>query len=100
MSKIKHIVFLKFKGETTPEQSDTLFSALLDLSENINGLEDYVSGANSSPENLNEGYTHAIVMTFTDAAARDAYLVHPDHEKFKQEYIGLIDSLAIVDFEV
>ncbi len=66
MSKIKHIVFLKFKTETTPEQIDTLFSSLLDLSENINGLEDYVSGVNSSSENLSQGYTHAIVMTFTD----------------------------------
>ncbi|MDQ6633079.1 MAG: Dabb family protein [Verrucomicrobiota bacterium] len=100
MSKIKHIALLKFKEGTTPEQLDALFGSILDLSENIDGLEDYVSGPNSSPENLDQGYTHGFIMTFRDTAARDAYLVHPEHEQFKQTYIGLVESVAIVDFEV
>ena len=37
----------------------------------------------SSPEGLDQGYTHGFVMTFADATARDSYLKHPDHEKFK-----------------
>jgi len=100
MAKIKHIVFLKFKPETSPEQVDTIFSDLLDLSESIPGIEDYVAGANNSPEGLSQGYTHALVMTFTDAATRDAYLPHPDHERFKASALPLIEAAAVVDFEV
>ena len=100
MSKVKHIVFLKFKDGTSEEQISGVFDQLLDLSESVDGIEDYVAGPNSSPEGLNQGYTHAFVMTFTDAAARDAYLPHPDHQKFKDACLPLIDSVAIIDFEV
>ena len=27
--------------------------------------------------------THSFIMTFADIAARDAYIVHPEHERFK-----------------
>ena len=72
MAKIKHIVFLKFKPDTSAEQIEQVFNDLLDVTEGIPGIEDYVAGANNSPEGLSQGYTHALVMTFTDAAARDA----------------------------
>jgi hypothetical protein len=100
MAKIKHIAFLKFKPGTSVEQVDTLMNELLDLSESIPGIEDYVAGENTSPEGKNQGYTHAFVMTFSDAAARDAYLPHPDHERFKANALAHIESVAVLDFEV
>lgn len=100
MSKVKHIALLKFKAGVTEEQIDKVFSDLLDLSENIPGIEDYVAGPNSSPEGLNQGYTHGFVITFADAAARDAYLPHPEHEKFKVEALPLVETVAVFDFEV
>lgn len=100
MSKVKHIGLVKFKEGTSEEQIDGLFSQLLDLSESVDGIEDYVSGPNSSPEGLNQGFTHGFVMTFTDAAARDAYLPHPEHQKVKDTFLPIVDSIAILDFEV
>lgn len=100
MSKIKHLALIKFKDGTTDEQLTQLFDQLLDLSETVDGIEDYVSGPNSSPEGLNQGYTHAFVMTFRDAAARDSYLAHSDHDKFKETFLPLIDSVIVFDFEV
>ena len=100
MSKVKHIGLVKFKEGTSEEQINDLFSQLLDLSESVDGIEDYVSGPNSSPEGLNQGFTHGFVMTFTDAAARDAYLSHPEHQKVKDTFLPIIDSIAILDFEV
>jgi hypothetical protein len=100
MAKVKHIALVKFKEGTTPEQIEQLFDSLLDISENIDGIEDYVSGTNSSPENLNKGYTHAFVMSFHDAAARDAYLAHPEHEKVKNNIIPLVDDILVFDFEL
>lgn len=100
MAKVKHIALLKFKAGTSQEQIDQLFDQLLDVTETIPGIEDYVSGVNSSPEGLNQGFTHGFIMTFTDAAARDAYLPHPEHERLKAVLLPHVDSVIVFDFEV
>jgi hypothetical protein len=100
MSKVKHVALFKFKEGTTQEYIDQAFEKLLELSESIDGIEDYVSGINNSPEGLNQGYTHGFVMTFSDAAARDAYVANPDHERVKTEVLPGIESIVIFDFEV
>jgi UDP-N-acetyl-D-mannosaminuronate dehydrogenase len=100
MAKVKHIVLLKFKDGTTEEQTSKFFDDLLDLSESISGIDDYVSGFNNSPEERAQGLTHGFIMTFADAAARDAYVVHPDHEKFKNAALEMVEDVVIFDFEV
>jgi hypothetical protein len=98
--KVKHVALLKFKEGTPQEQIEEVFNQLMDLSENVPGIEDYVAGPNNSPEGLTEGFTHGFVMTFHDAAARDAYLTNTDHERFKTNALPLIDKLIVFDFEV
>ena len=100
MAKVKHMGLLKFKDGTSEDEINRIFDELMDISENIPGIEDYVSGPNTSPEGLSDGFTHAFVMTFSDSAARDAYLPHPDHEKFKSGAIPHIEKVLVVDFEV
>jgi|GEM_PF-5250536 len=39
-------------------------------------------------------------MTLTDAAARDAYLTHPEHQAFVQNAMPLIEKVTVVDFEL
>ncbi len=100
MAKVKHIALLKFKEGTAQEQIDKIFEDLMDLSENVDGIEDYVSGANISNEGLTQGYTHSFIMTFKDVAARDAYVPHPEHERVKAALLPLLDSFVVVDFEL
>jgi hypothetical protein len=100
MSKVKHIVLWKFKDGITEEQIGKFFDDLLDLSETVPGIDDYVSGSNCCAVPLSQGLTHGFIMTFTDAAARDAYMVHPEHEKFKDAAMALVDNVIIFDFEV
>jgi len=100
MAKIKHIALFSFKDGSTEEQIQKTFDELIELSENVPGIEDYVAGANNSPEGLNQGYTHGFVMTFTDAAARDAYISHPEHERVKTFVLPLIEEIVVFDFEV
>ena len=90
----------KFKADTSPEQIDQLFQEIMDLSESIPGIEDYVAGPNNSSESLNDGFTHGFVMTFADEAARDAYLPHADHEKIKANLLNLSEKVIVFDFEV
>jgi hypothetical protein len=100
MAKVKHIALIKFKEGTSTQQIDQLFDALLELTENVEGVEDYVSGTNNSPEALNKGLTHGFVMSFHDAASRDAYLTHPDHEAVKSKFLPIVEDIIIFDFEV
>ena len=100
MPKVKHIALIKFKADTTQEQIDKVFEEILEMSESLPGIEDYVSGPNNSPEGLNQGFTHGFVMTFTDAAARDAYLTHPEHERVKVAVLPFVESVAVFDFDV
>jgi hypothetical protein len=100
MAKVKHIALFKFKEGTSEEQIEQVFDELLDVTETIPGIEDYVSGPNNSPEGLNNGHTHGFVMTFGDAAARDAYLIHPEHERVKNLLLPQVDSVTVFDFEI
>ena len=100
MARVKHIALIQFKADTTPEQIDQICSNLLDLSESIPGVEDFIVGPNISPEGQNAGHTHAFVMTLTDAAARDAYLAHPEHLAFVASAMPLIEKVTVVDFEL
>jgi len=100
MAKIKHIALFKFKEGTTEDEVQRVLDELMELSENVPGIEDYVAGVNNSPEGFNKGFTHGFVMTFTDAAARDAYLPHPEHERAKATVLPLVGDVIILDFEV
>lgn len=100
MTKVKHIALLKFKGGTPEDQIEKVFEEILNLTETLPGVEDYVSGSNSSPEGLNQGYTHGFVMKFESAEARDAYLVHPDHERVKAWVMPLLDSVLVFDIDL
>jgi len=91
---------MRFKEGTSPEKVDRVFDEFLNISETIPGIENFVSGPNASPEGLNQGYTHAFVMTFRDSPARDAYLHHPEHERVKNIASEIFDSVLVVDFEL
>lgn len=100
MAKVKHIALIKFKEGVSDETINGLFDELLNMTEVIPGIEDYVSGKNSSPENLNQGYTHGFVMTFESAEARDAYLPHAEHERLKALVLPQVESVLVFDFEL
>ena len=99
MPQIQHIVLLKFKLEVTAEKIAELFGLLAKLQHLIPGIAYYVGGSNSSPEELNQGYTHGFMMTFENVAARDTYLPHPEHERVKDELLKCIDGSLVFDFE-
>jgi hypothetical protein len=97
MTKIQHIVLLKFKQETTDEKIAYLFGLLGRLQELFPGITHFSHGPNVSNEGLNEGYKHGFIMTFSSVAARDAYLPHPEHERMKAEIFPHIDGVLTFD---
>ncbi len=75
---IRHVVLVRFKPDANTAQ---IFAALKALQDKIDGIIAISTGADSSPEGLQRGHTHAFTVDFRDAKARDAYLPHPEHQK-------------------
>ena len=92
MARVKHVVLLRFKPETSEETVASIFRSLDGLRNKIPGLLDFSGGPYSSPEGLNRGFTHGFVMTFADESSRDQYLPHPDHEVVKQQIVPWLDG--------
>jgi hypothetical protein len=99
MPSLKHIAVAKFKAGTNARQITGFFEAIGSLREQVPGILDYSWGANNSPEGLSQGFTHALVMTFRDAAAREDYLHHPAHEKAKHGILPFVEAVVVIDYE-
>ncbi len=101
---IRHIVFIKFPADAHSGAIAALFKALDDLQTAVSGMLNFKGGPNVSPEGLARGFTHAFVADFLDAAARDAYLVHPAHRaagaRLVEAAVGGLAGLIVVDFEI
>src|SRR6266513_3170008 len=93
MKKIYHLVLVKFAPSKAHRMAD-LTVALENLRKLLPGFLSCTGGPYSSPEGLNQGYTHGFVMTFPDAATRDRYLTHPDHDKIKQAFLPDLEGVV------
>ena len=89
---ITHVVLLKIRRDVPQAQIAAVLEALSGLRTKIPGLLSFSGGAYTSPEGMHKGFTHGFVMTFTDAAARDAYLPHPEHEVVKAMVLKVLDG--------
>ena len=98
MKKIHHIVLLQFAAGKAHRMAD-LTIALENLRRQLPGFLSLSGGPYSSPEGLNQGYTHGFLMTFANATARNEYLAHPDHEKVKQTFLPDLAGVVAFDFE-
>ena len=101
-TQVKHVVVFKYKSTATAEQIEQVTTAFKGLKGKIPGIVAFEYGINNSPENLNKGFTHVYLLTFKDAASRDAYLPHPEHKKFGQLLgeLNVLEEPFVVDFEV
>lgn len=99
---VRHVVIFKYKEGASAEQIKKITDAFRALKEKIPGILDFEHGVNNSPEGLNQGFTHVYMLTFENAAARDAYLPHPEHNAFGELLggSGIFDGAFVVDYEV
>lgn len=97
-SVLLHNVFFSFKETASPADIKSVVDAFRNLQNEIDGIEDFKWGENSSPEGLNQGLTHAFILTFHSAEARDAYLPHPAHKAFGDILSPHLDKVTVVDF--
>jgi hypothetical protein len=98
LGKVRHVVLLKFKNGTTQAQIAGVEDGFRALSSKVPGVVDFEWGTNMSPENLAQGFTHCFLVTFHDAAARDAYLPHPAHQAFVKILRPHLDKVFVIDY--
>jgi len=97
---LRHIVVFKYKPGATEEQIKQVTDAFVALKTKIPGVLSIEHGVNNSPEKRNQGFTHVYQVTFTNAAARDAYLPHPAHKEFGALLgkLGVLEDVFVVDY--
>ncbi len=96
---VKHIVLTRFKPDITEPQIEETINECRGLKDLVDGITDFISGPYSSPEGANQGFTHGFIVTFVDAASRDKYLPHPEHERVRDLLLSRVESVIAFDFE-
>lgn len=101
---ILHTVLIRFKSSVDKAQKKEIFEAIVSLKDRLSGIKDVAYGPNVSPEGLGGGFQDALVVTFENVEARDAYLVHADHVAVGERIVASADGglagLLVFDLEM
>lgn len=102
---IKHIVLIQFKDEVSTDQREAIYQSVENLKQYVEGWQGFVAGENVTPEvGMDKGYNGGFVIDFADEAVRDAYLVHPEHQKAGGSIVASavngIDGIMVFDLVV
>lgn len=97
---VRHVVAFKYKANATADQISRVTDAFRALQDKIPGIVAFEYGTNQSPEGHDDGFTHLYLVTFENAAARDAYLPHPEHEKFGALLgeLDILEDIFVIDY--
>jgi hypothetical protein len=98
--KLRHVVLFGFNSAVSAATIAEVAHRFAELKLLVPGVDEFEWGANSSPEGLNHGHSHAFLLTFGDSEARDTYLVHPDHVAFADWVRPFVSTVTVVDYSV
>ncbi|WP_235424277.1 Dabb family protein [Citrobacter koseri] len=95
---IRHILFITFTDSVLQEKIQAVRSAFLQISVRVEGVTSVEWGVNDSAEEKNAGFTHCVLMTFVDDAARQRYLQHPEHDDLKTIFRPILQDIIVLDY--
>jgi hypothetical protein len=100
---IRHIVLVKAQADAVA-QLELAFQQIGEVVDRLPGALSVAYGPSNSPEQLERGYTHGLVIDFTDAQALHDYAVDAGHVAagalIGQAAVGGQDGVLVVDLEV
>jgi hypothetical protein len=95
----RHVVLFKFKDTTSRETLAGIEGAFRAFCASLPFVTGFEWGRNSSPEGLDDGFTHCFIVTFAGPEGRDAYLPHPAHKAFVGRWLDPnLEKVCVVDF--
>lgn len=95
---LRHIVLFKFKESASAADIALTEQGFLKLPSQIEEINKFEWGTNNSPENLNKGFTHSFLVSFSSESNRQTYLVHPAHLEFVKTLEPRIDDVLVIDY--
>jgi len=96
--ELRHLVLFQWKAGTPPETIRAIEDKFRQLPKRIPEVAAFEWGTDVSVENLAQGYTHAFLVTFHDAKARDVYLPHPAHQDFVALMKPHMEKVLVLDY--
>lgn len=79
---IRHCVFIRFRADVPQSEKDGIWADIRALKQVVPGYLTVNFGSNVSPDTgMDKGFSEGFIIDFDGPASRDAYLVHPDHQK-------------------
>ncbi len=95
---LRHVVLFGFGKAQSHAAIAEVVRRFAELKTLVPGVEDFEWGENASPEGLDGGHSHVFLLTFANAQARDAYLVHPDHAAFATWVQPFVSRVTVMDY--
>ncbi len=94
----RHIVLFAFHPTASDDELRRLSDDFAQLPSQISDIRAFERGFNISTEQLDQGFTHAFLLTFDDSAACDRYRNHPAHLAFVERLKPVLAKVLVVDY--
>jgi hypothetical protein len=95
---IEHLVFFKFKSDTSEDRKNHIQSELKNLKDRIPQIVDLSVGHNFSERA--QGFDMGLTVRFKNKADLETYGAHPEHMVVVNELIKpAVDNVVAVDYE-
>lgn len=91
---IEHIALFRWTERASREAIDNALAELRGLQDKIPGIGDISSGVNFTGRA--KGYTHVLIIHFTDRAALEAFGPHPEHQRVVHNFVSPIRAESLV----
>jgi hypothetical protein len=95
---LRHVAWLRFKDDVTPERIEAHMEACRSLVGRVPVVERLECGPNLSDRA--GGFTHGIIVSLADADALPAYLEHPAHVPVAEALVADVAELRVMDVAV
>lgn len=93
-----HAVYFWLRKDLTPTQEKQFDAGLRSLRAIQHVVHGYIGvPAPTDRPVIERGYSRALVLVFPDAAAHEAYQVHPVHDQFRKDCGEFYSSIRIYD---
>ncbi len=95
---LRHVVLFKFKDSSSIADIKKVEDAFRALPSKIKQIKSFEWGINNSPEELNQGFTHCFMLSFSSEKDRAIYLPHPAHKAFGATLQPILDKVLVIDY--
>ena len=94
----RHVVLFKFKDDAPPADVKALEDQIMAMKSQIPTIKTIEWGKDCSVENLQDGLTHAFLVTFENPDGLKVYLPHAAHQAVVKSLTPLKEKVLVFDY--